>query len=478
MNRIVGSVFGSQEFGEDCLMQEVNHAPTPIPLGPLDHIRQNHGDGVVASIRRTHAYVTHVPSGSQVVLDQQGKVTERYDGRGDGPAILNAKLADESVIELILAGMQWEMPSESTSHLCPLVSYIDVFRFGGIDYRAKDRGVGFPTWSRTRIPLEPLGSQMYRVAFTFAYRVDCGPELSAYFKQDGDASLLGDGTPIYAVKGYSPEFRLVVINHRFGGAILYEADSNPAAETGADLLDIRDKVRSIDISESREGLPILASIENLKTVQELVRMMTSASVDQQHESGYGLNSYYITFNLDDDFEFSGGTRLYHWSSGDHYSDVIEYLLQTVRCGSVMCTGHLGGTGKGRTIYPRMADLWATNRGLFLKRIPEMKLPLVPTWSLQMRGAMEETAMVYSRIEQGLFPAKTMNTPTIHRNAGTAARDALDDPLHNIIYQDNHTTAHIRRIWNDPTWDYERRKLPKGLIKSYLEAGGDPEMLRT
>lgn len=186
----------------------------------------------------------------------------------------------------------------------------------------------------------------------------------------------------------------------------------------------------------------------------------------------------ITFNLDDDFEFSGGTRLYHWSSGDHYSDVIEYLLQTVRCGSVMCTGHLGGTGKGRTIYPRMADLWATNRGLFLKRIPEMKLPLVPTWSLQMRGAMEETAMVYSRIEQGLFPAKTMNTPTIHRNAGTAARDALDDPLHNIIYQDNHTTAHIRRIWDDPTWDYERRKLPKGLIKSYLEAGGDSEMLRT
>ena len=223
MNRIVGSVFGSQEFGEDCLMQEVNHAPTPIPLGPLDHIRQNHGDGVVASIRRTHAYVTHVPSGSQVVLDQQGKVTERYDGRGDGPAILNAKLADESVIELILAGMQWEMPSENTSHLCPLISYIDGFRFGGIDYRAKDRGVGFPTWSRTRIPLESLGSQMYRVAFTFAYRVDCGPELSAYFKQDGDASLLGDGTPIYAVKGYSPEFRLAVIDHGFGGAIIYEA---------------------------------------------------------------------------------------------------------------------------------------------------------------------------------------------------------------------------------------------------------------
>jgi len=186
----------------------------------------------------------------------------------------------------------------------------------------------------------------------------------------------------------------------------------------------------------------------------------------------------IIFNLDDDFEFSGGTLKYHWSSGDHYSDVIEYMFDNPRCGSVMCTGHLGGTGKERTIYPRVHDLWATNRGLFLLRIPEMKLPLVPTWSLRMRGTMEETAMVYSRIAEGLYPAKTMNCPTIHRNAGNASRDAHDDPLHYIEYQYLHTTKYIREKWDQPDWDYEKRRLPQGLIKEYLEAGGDPEMLRT
>ena len=41
------------------------------------------------------AYVTHVPSGSQTVLDRQGPIIERHDGRGDGPARLEAVQADE-----------------------------------------------------------------------------------------------------------------------------------------------------------------------------------------------------------------------------------------------------------------------------------------------------------------------------------------------------------------------------------------------
>lgn len=186
----------------------------------------------------------------------------------------------------------------------------------------------------------------------------------------------------------------------------------------------------------------------------------------------------IIFNLDDDFIFSSGTRLYKWSSGDHYSDVIEYMRSNPRCGAVMCTGHLGGTGKGRTIYPRMGDLWATYRGLFLRRIPEMELPLVPKWSLPMRGPLEETAMVYSRIENGLFASKTMNCPT--RNGATIhpSEDREDDPIHSIVLSDAYMTRFIRDRWGDQSWNYQRRKLPQGLIQLYLEAGGDPEMLRT
>ena len=47
------------------------------------------------------------------------------------------------------------------------------------------------------------------------------------------------------VKGYSPEFRLGTLED--GKPTLYEADTNPFAETGGDLLDIRGKVTAIVI---------------------------------------------------------------------------------------------------------------------------------------------------------------------------------------------------------------------------------------
>lgn len=187
----------------------------------------------------------------------------------------------------------------------------------------------------------------------------------------------------------------------------------------------------------------------------------------------------IIIKWDDDFEFKAGTKLYHWSSGDHYTDVVEWMWDNPQCGVVMCTGHLGGAGKGKSIYPRMKSLWATNRGLFYRRIPEMRHPLSPGWSLKMRGPMEETAMVYARIEWGFFGAKSMNCPTIHRALGPkAAKSDVNDPIHSIKWSNMYTTRSIRELYDEPTWDYEQRRLPRGLTRLYLEAGGDPAMLFT
>ena len=52
--------------------------------------------------------------------------------------------------------------------------------------------------------------------------------------KDGDAAFLDIGTRVYTVKGYLPTFRLAA--YLDGVLQLYEADTNPCARTGADLL--------------------------------------------------------------------------------------------------------------------------------------------------------------------------------------------------------------------------------------------------
>ncbi len=50
------------------------------------------------------AYVTDVPSGSQMVIGREGQVISRHDSRDDGPAQLDVILADEVIMGGIIAG--------------------------------------------------------------------------------------------------------------------------------------------------------------------------------------------------------------------------------------------------------------------------------------------------------------------------------------------------------------------------------------
>ena len=66
---------------------------------------------------------------------------------------------------------------------------------------------------------------------------------------------MNPGTPIYAVKGYSPEFRLAALED--GTPRLFEADTHPKAERGEALLDIRGKVAAIDILSAKDARTVL-----------------------------------------------------------------------------------------------------------------------------------------------------------------------------------------------------------------------------
>lgn len=79
-------------------------------------------------------------------------------------------------------------------------------------------------------------------------------QLSSYDLQDGQATGLGPGTSLYAVRGYDTSFRLAArtqITNKDGKTgeawALYEVGSNKDAKSAADLLDVRNKVDYVSL---------------------------------------------------------------------------------------------------------------------------------------------------------------------------------------------------------------------------------------
>lgn len=126
-----------------------------------------------------------------------------------------------------------------------------------------------------------LGTELYRVAFMVADHAGRN-----YMLQDGDATLLAPGTPVYAVKGYAPEFRLGALVD--GRVKIFEADVNPLAETDEDLIGIRGKVTSIDILSEEDATTVLGTIDKERAVGDFVEVVLGSPVDQErlgHDEG-------------------------------------------------------------------------------------------------------------------------------------------------------------------------------------------------
>jgi hypothetical protein len=68
---------------------------------------------------------------------------------------------------------------------------------------------------------------------------------------DGDAAYLEAGSPLYRVRGYRPAFRLAA--RQDGRLVIFEADTNPGARVGRDLLDLEGKVRRISVNRRADG---------------------------------------------------------------------------------------------------------------------------------------------------------------------------------------------------------------------------------
>ena len=168
------------------------------------------------------------------------------------------------------------------------ILWVDFVQFGGITYVRlhPDR----------EPPMEEgdLGPEFARVAFKYEGNV-FDPSYQTNNGKDGDAGYLDPGTPVFAVKGYKPEFLLAA--RSVGELVLYVSDTNPSARTGADLLDIGGKVRYVGVNSPVDGSE-LAAIRDPSQVETLVAMVLVAPVDQTRRDQDGPR-YFIAFHLDD-----------------------------------------------------------------------------------------------------------------------------------------------------------------------------------
>ena len=187
-------------------------APTPQPAGwgtpePTSGFhRLDLGSGVVVAfvegltpeMSEKVAYVTHVPSGSQAILDGDGEMVRRHDGRPAGPDRLDAILNDGHAMARILEGLTNGEDARPKGHA---ILWVPMVKFDDIHYVRRWYLVGkFTRADIDDLTTEHLGPELYRIAFRGDGYAGSGDRY-----QDGDATFLNPGTPVYTVKGYSPE---------------------------------------------------------------------------------------------------------------------------------------------------------------------------------------------------------------------------------------------------------------------------------
>lgn len=145
------------------------------------------------------------------------------------------------------------------------IDWIDFVQLNGITYVAANG----PASTGASDPA--LGAQLASTTRKLA-----GIETDPHHKlQDGEAAFLPAGTAIYSLRDYRTSFRVAVKGSN--GVVIYEADTNPRASIGADLLDLTGKVDYIAV---RDSTGQEATIRDAAVLTRLVSLMLQAPVDQ------------------------------------------------------------------------------------------------------------------------------------------------------------------------------------------------------
>jgi hypothetical protein len=167
------------------------------------------------------------------------------------------------------------------------VDYVNFVKLNGITYTA-DR----PVVGRT-LGDGDLGPVQATVRCSLRDKMD--PKRQE--PQDGDAAYLEAGSPLYQVRGYRPSFRLAA--RQDGRLVVFEADTNPRARVGRDLLDLEGKVRRISINSRADGTTELGVVTDPGQVAGMVGMLLAGPVDQRTQPAGEQPVWLLAFHLRD-----------------------------------------------------------------------------------------------------------------------------------------------------------------------------------
>ncbi|HEX3302235.1 MAG TPA: hypothetical protein VHR64_05090 [Thermomicrobiales bacterium] len=194
---------------------------------------------------------------TMVVVRQDGGDADFADGDGPlapgaeylfftyyDPALLRYVIVEPAIGNVAITSP--EQRDELTAHWSAVVQqtacgYTDVLKLNGVVYAKRD-------WNDDKryLEREQVGPTIDTVDRQDTTATGCRDDLV-----DRTASVIPAGTKVQSVDGYAPTFRVAVRlpdRHRY----LYEAIWSENAKTGADLLDIHDRVTSITWGDSAD----------------------------------------------------------------------------------------------------------------------------------------------------------------------------------------------------------------------------------
>jgi hypothetical protein len=149
-----------------------------------------------------------------------------------------------------------------------IIDWVDFVQWNGVTYVAATG----PASAATSDPA--IGAQLATTTRKLADN-ETDP---AHKLQDGEAAFLPAGTAVYSLRDYKTGFRVAVKGSN--GVVIYEADTNPRAKTGADLLDLAGKFDYITV---RDSTGQEATIRDAAVLTRVVSLILQAPVDQSIE---------------------------------------------------------------------------------------------------------------------------------------------------------------------------------------------------
>jgi hypothetical protein len=125
---------------------------------------------------------------------------------------------------------------------------------------------------------------------------------------------------VYSVKGYRTNFLLATAE---GGVVkLYEASNVPGAKTGADLLDIGEKVAFIEVKLGGEPAAKTGRIDEPGEVEAFVEAVLRAPVRTSDPGRRTGGMYRIAFHMHDGIVIRGA----YWEDAGELDRGVRYPL--------------------------------------------------------------------------------------------------------------------------------------------------------